>query len=234
MTFIIGLAGFWSSATVDGILGLFGSVIGVIGAFLVASYQLKKEIIKEKENQKPIVRVTNSSEFISFESQNNESLMIKLVNAGDTVALNITVQISTFSERYFINDDSNLKLNTVFKKKYSVLMGGDYLEVPLITSLIDGKRNSDANVMPIYIPMLLVAWKKTNDISFFINVSYEDREGNKYSESQPVTLKWSRIRYSDDKKKLLYLNYSIQEGSAIDENIISEEEFRNAIREWKN
>lgn len=234
MTIMIGLGGFWSSATVDGILGLFGSVIGVIGAFFVASYQLKKEKSKEKENQKPIIRVTNSSEFISFESQNNESLMIKLVNAGDTAALNITVQISTFSERYFFNDDSNLNLNIVFKKTYSVLMGGDYLEVPLITNLIDSKRNSDANVMPIYIPMLQVAWKKTNDISFFINISYEDRERNKYSESQPVTLKWSRIRYSDDKKKLQYLNYSIQEGSAIDENIISEEEFRNAIREWNN
>lgn len=233
MTFIIGFGEFWSSTTADGILGLFGSVIGVIGAFLVASYQLKSERRKEKENQKPIVKVTSSSEFISFEPPNDPSITIKLVNAGDTAALNVSVTISTFARRIFWGKCEDLTLDTIFKKKYSVLMGGDSLDVPIITNLDDAIKTSDSNVMPIDISMLLSKWKSMNGITFFINVSYSDRENNNFSENQAVTLSWSRVKYTDESfKTAQYANYSIQEGCSIDTNIFSVSEFNKAVGIW--
>lgn len=229
-----GMCKYFVLASVDGILGLVGAIIGVIGAFGVSNYQLKKEIRKEKENQKPILRVTNYSDFINFESPEGQSINIILVNAGETAAINVTITISTFVKRLFWQTNEELALDKIFKKTYSVIMGGDNLVIPIITNIDDAIKVTDSNVIPIIMPSLLSKWKDLNGISFFVDVTYSDREKNNFTESQAITLRWSRIKYTDDSFTTpKYANYSVQEGFEIPSDMFSLDEFNKAIANWK-
>ena len=72
-----------------------------------------------------------------------------------------------------------------------------------------------------------------NGITFFIHVSYSDRENNNFTENQAVTLSWPRVKYTDQSFEIAqYANYTIQEGCSIDTNIFSVSEFKKAVDKW--
>lgn len=229
------LIAFLKTLTADGFLSFFGALFGVLITYLLVNRQIdsenkhfKESIAEEKKkfsaSNKPMLVSIAESDRIVF--KNNESIYLTLVNAGTTPALNIGIKIEMYRDILFGVNDNSDKVE-IFDNKFGVIMPGKYLKIPVISSFDLSKYNdiTEAREKTIFknksifsLSRLQQFWSGDEqidkNISFFVTMNYEDRQGEKIKKEIIVNISSNRMGKNKVKDaNITYADYLIEQNN---------------------
>ncbi|GFH41628.1 hypothetical protein Hs30E_01790 [Lactococcus hodotermopsidis] len=212
ITFLENILNYLCTITADGLLGFLGALVGVFGTFFVVRYQIKKEREIAKENDRPILKSTNSTGYIDFDDEQTKSIELNIVNAGETPALDIHVEVRTFYKNYFLKVKEELSIDKIFDRKYDVLMGGDLLKIPIVVNNFE-KMRKNSEGCSIFIDQLNSTLEQNNNMTFFLKITFTNRDGKSTEEKAIFNLKWSNLKFTDESRTILsYVNFVLEAG----------------------
>ena len=196
-----GWLGFWG--------GIFGSLLGVLGAYLVMKDQLDTEKSEKEQSMKPIVTFGKGRTVVLTDRNiTKTNVEIPIINGGQSPVFNLTITYEILEEEIFSNDA--FRGNIEFIGESILVKHGGFefpknSEIIYIPVLMPGEHNSvkiNSFISELYFYLLSQSKLKEEVPDFKFKISLEFRNYNNETITEEFLIKFNFVRLGYNKNEM--------------------------------